>query len=101
MAKKPETLFKERVLRLLKQVKGVWVLKTQEVSRRGVPDLLICFRGLFYAFELKSDEYKADKLQEYELNCILKAGGYARVIRPRDYIAVFTKLGFIQGEPHD
>mgnify|MGYP006391053515 CR=1 FL=1 len=51
---KPETKFQNRVLKDLKKLDNLWVLKTQEKTRKGVPDLLICANGKFVAIELKN-----------------------------------------------
>ena len=49
-------------------------------TARGVPDVLMCFKGKFYGFELKMPKGKATKLQLYNLNEIKKAGGVGLVI---------------------
>lgn len=81
--KKPETKFKERVLKDLKSLGTCcYVLKTQERSRRGVPDIFMCLNGDFYGIELKTNEGKVDKLQEMTLLAISNAGGVAVVTTP-------------------
>jgi hypothetical protein len=100
MSKKPETIFKEKLLKKLKEVPNIWVLKTHEIARRGVPDLIICFEGGFYAFELKKDSKESpDPLQTYELNTISqKAKGVTGTLHPENYKKVLTKLGILKGE---
>lgn len=82
MSKNPETKFKEKVVEILDEIPGVWILKTQERARRGVPDLLICIRGRFVAIELKTDEGEVDPLQEVILQRIRQAQGLAFVTSP-------------------
>ena len=82
MSKQPETLFKERVVRRLKEIPGLWVEKIQQVGIRGTPDLLICYRGYFIAWELKTDRGRVEPLQQFKLDEIEKAGGIARIVRP-------------------
>lgn len=91
MAKQPETLFKERVKRDLETLDRIWFYKTQEVSRRGIPDFIICLRGLFYAFELKVDS-PVEPLQQYTLNKIQKADGTALVVTPQNWEQIFNTL---------
>ncbi len=45
----------------------------------GIPDLLICYEGRFYAAELKKDanKYGATGRQKIILRRIARAGGYA------------------------
>lgn len=82
----------------LKRLKNCWFFKTQEVSRRGVPDYIICLRGNFFALELKRDDKQAinfeDKypLQHYTLESIKKAGGLAYVITPGNWDFIYSAL---------
>lgn len=48
----------------------------------GVPDLLVCYKARFFAFEVKlpGKEKNLTALQEKNLNAIIDAGGYAFVI---------------------
>ena len=79
--KKPETLFKEKIAKKLKE-KGVWFYKTNDKTARGIPDFIICANGKFIAIELKVGDNKPTKLQEYQLNSIRQAKGVALVIYP-------------------
>jgi RecB family endonuclease NucS len=72
-----ETQFKERVLKDLKALEKTWTLKTQEVARHGVPDVLICKRGGFIAIELKRDNEKPTPLQAHVIKLIREADGLA------------------------
>ena len=91
--KKAETKFKERVLSRLSSYrqKGVWWLKTQEKTTRGVPDILICAKGQFIAWELK-DEDKLQELQIWTLKWIAKSGGVAREVTPKTLEEAFEEL---------
>jgi hypothetical protein len=84
---KPETRFKNQVYQKLLALAArtdepMWVEKIQQVTIRGTPDLMICFRGNFVAWELKTNEGKLDTLQKYKLDRIEKSGGIARVVSP-------------------
>jgi hypothetical protein len=85
MAKQTETLFKKRVLRDLSTLSNIYVLKTQERGRRGVPDLLVCYKGKFIALELKTETGKVDALQEHILETIVNSGGLACVVIPSSW----------------
>lgn len=78
----PETKFKCKVQKRLREIPEIFFFKTQEVSVRGIPDVLICYQGMFYAWELKTEKGKLDPLQEHVLNNIKLAGGIARVVTP-------------------
>lgn len=77
-----ETAFKKRVQRDLNEI-GAYHVKTNERAVRGVPDIIGCRNGYFFALELKKDaSAKIDKLQEYTIRSILKHDGFARVTYP-------------------
>ena len=92
---KPETKFQNKVLSDLKKLDNLWVLKTQEKTRKGVPDLLICAKGWFIAIELKSKNKKPEPLQEFELDCIAASGGVALVAYPENWIEIYKKIAML------
>lgn len=52
----------------------------------GIPDIIVCYKGRFIAFECKVGTNKATVLQEITIRQILKAGGYALVVRSLDEV---------------
>lgn len=90
---KPETKFQNKVLKDLKKLNNVWVLKTQEKTRRGVPDLLICANGHFVAIELKAHEGAIiSPLQRFELGCIEASNGVSMVANPDNWEEIKKRL---------
>lgn len=88
-----ETAFKKRAQRDLRTIPGIWFFKTQEVCVRGIPDLIICLRGLFIAIELKKDEKsKPTELQKHILGLIEKAQGLAFVATPENWESILRIL---------
>ena len=87
-----EGLFKRRVIQDLDTLKNCYHLKTQEVGRKGVPDILMCLAGRFVAIELKREGEKPTKLQEYVLQEIQKAGGLAFCATPERWPVQFKQL---------
>lgn len=49
-------------------------------GRAGVPDIIGCYQGCFFAIECKAGSNKTTELQERELEKIRRAGGVAIVI---------------------
>jgi hypothetical protein len=97
--KKPETKLKEKVKKDLKTLEGVWSVKTQQVSLRGTPDLLLCVRGFFFAIELKKDaKVKVDPLQSHKLKQIIACGGAAAVVTPTNWPEVFEAIKKMCGQ---
>jgi len=84
-----EKRLKEKVLRMLKKdFADAWVYKTSDKCKYGIPDLLICSKGHFFAAELKVGNRKGRrfKLQLYYLEQIKCAGGSAAVCRSVDQV---------------
>ena len=52
----------------------------------GIPDIIVCYRGRFIAFECKVGSNKPTVLQSITIKHILKAGGYAIVVRSLDEV---------------
>lgn len=61
----------------------------------GIPDIIVCYKGRFIAFECKVGTNKPTVLQAITIKKILKAGGYALVVRTvgevREIIEAFSK----------
>ncbi len=93
-----EKNFENRVKTFLKD-KGAWVLKYwggADYTKRGVPDLLVCFNGRFIGIELKAPRGKPSDLQIYNLREIDRSGGYAVLLYPDDYPIFQTLIQAIQ-----
>lgn len=92
MAQQPETIFKTKVLKRLKEIPNTWVVKVQQQAIRGTPDLLICHDGIFFAWELKASNGRVSKLQQFTLDQIDEAGGVARVVTPENFEDMIAEL---------
>lgn len=72
--------------------RGAYVVKIHQTGRgiRGIPDLLMCYRGYFIAVEVKAPGAKTLKAREQaqaeQLHAVKAAGGVA--FRATDYEAV-------------
>lgn len=100
--KKPalERSFQSRVIRDLKKVEGLYFFKKEAAAIRGIPDLVICYRGKFVAWELKRDaRSKPSVLQSYNVDRITACGGVALVVHPENYRKAFLELTGIDLKP--
>lgn len=88
----PETKFKMKVQSRLSSIPGIWHVKIQQVALRGIPDILICYKGKFFAWELKVGRNDVTQLQNFVLNNISKAGGVARVVTPESLEEAMEEL---------
>lgn len=77
----PEGKVKARVRRILELNKVYHFLPaTGGYGRSGIPDIIGCYRGYFFAIECKSKNNAATALQERELQHIRDAGGQTFII---------------------
>ena len=82
-SQKSEQQIQTEIIKWLRS-RGYYVVKTILAGRSGVPDILTCIQGKFYAFEVKQGHKKATKLQDYNIQLIEKAGGAAWVVTSLD-----------------
>jgi hypothetical protein len=93
LAKKPETVFKDRIRPKLKAIPNSWWEKIQQVVIRGTPDFIGVINGVFIALELKKDENEnPEPLQLHKLKLIERAGGKAYVVSPENWESVYQEL---------
>ena len=52
----------------------------------GIPDIIACIGGKFYAFEVKTESGKTTALQDATIRKILACGGKAYVVRCVDEV---------------
>lgn len=62
--------------------KGAYVVKVITASKAGIPDLLVCYNGLFIAIEVKAPGKLSNtsKLQDYNLEQVRASGGRTLVV---------------------
>ena len=84
------------ILRYLKTVPCCFAWKEHGgmYGTAGIPDIIACAKGRFFAFEVKTATGKATPLQETTIRKILAAGGTAAVVRSVDEVrAILTTYG--------
>ena len=71
------------IMRLLKRVPRCFAWKEHGgmYGSAGIPDVICCLDGRFFAFEVKTPEGRVSKLQERTIHRIKVAGGHAYVVR--------------------
>lgn len=78
MASNPETkLYKKVRKALLAEFPGIYLVKVHggPYQEAGVPDIIGCYKGAFFAIELKVGNNTASAAQEVHLSRIAAAGG--------------------------
>ena len=71
------------IMRLFKRVPRCFAWKEHGgmYGSAGIPDVICCLDGRFFAFEVKTPEGRLTKLQEQTIHRIKVAGGHAYVVR--------------------
>lgn len=81
MAMTPEGKVKAKVKKTLDMVGAYYFMPTTGgYGRSGIPDIIGCFCGVFFAIECKAGKGKPTALQEREINKIRNAGGHAWLV---------------------
>lgn len=79
MARKPESLLRDKIFKRLDKLPDSYWEKIEQISIRGTADIVGCFMGIFYWIEVKMEfsEKIAERehLQLYKMGEIIKAGG--------------------------
>lgn len=72
---------------------GAYVVKVVQATKAGVPDLLVCYKGMFIGIEVKrlSTKNNVSKLQRHNLNLIQAAEGKTIVAWDLDMVIDFFK----------
>jgi Holliday junction resolvase len=77
----PEAKVKKRVVNVLKENGAYYFFPaTGGYGRSGVPDIVGCYRGVFFGIECKAGSNKPTALQEAEMRKIREANGITLVV---------------------
>lgn len=78
-----ENIIVEKIKQYLSTVDDCFFYKQfgGSFSVAGIPDIIVCYKGRFIAFEVKNENGKVSVLQVVIIKKILKAGGIAVVVR--------------------
>lgn len=90
----PEGKVKKKVAELLKQYDAYYFFPAMGAfGRAGIPDIVGCYRGRFFAVECKAGKGKTTAIQEAEIKKIQSAKGYAFVINEdnMDLLEIYLK----------
>lgn len=80
------------VKELRSSLSGFYCFKVDQRAMRGVADVIGCYGGRFIALEMKRGELQATPLQQYFLNQVRDAGGFAEVVNEVTRCDVVNRL---------
>lgn len=72
-----ENKIQASIVKFLRKQKDCWVYPTCDRFTVGVPDVLGCLKGRFFALEVKKPTGRLSKIQAYQLKKVRDAGGIA------------------------
>lgn len=83
-----EAAIVKAIIRYLKTVPRCFCWKEHGgmYGTAGIPDIIACINGRFYAFEVKTESGKTTALQDATIRKILACGGNAYVVRSVDEV---------------
>ena len=67
----------------------------------GIPDIVACYKGRFFAIECKAGKGKTTALQDRNIAQIKDAGGFAIVVNEENLIEVQEILDYITKEENE
>jgi len=93
MASTPEGRVKAKVVQQLKALDAYYFFPaTGGFGASGVPDVVGCYRGCFFAIECKAGNNKPTLLQDRHIKRISQAGGYSWVVNEKNVHLVTEAL---------
>ena len=81
-----ESKIQSKILKYLRTVTGCWAVKVMECNQNGCPDILVCYKGRFIAFEVKAPTGRLSDIQAAQLSLISQADGDWYVVRSLDQV---------------
>ena len=93
----PEKRVKTKVVAILKELGTYYFYPvTGGYGASGVPDIVGCYKGRFFAIECKAGKGKTTALQEKNIAQIIAQGGLAMVINEDNIEEVRRVVGYLE-----
>ena len=73
-----ESKVQAKILKELKSL-NIYAHKNITTNKKGVPDIIACYKGYYLAIEVKAKGGKTTELQDWNIEQIKKSGGSAIV----------------------
>lgn len=94
MYKELEESIVKKICDYLKTVPNCWFFKVKGGAhqKKGVPDIIGCYKGSFFAFEVKRPGGKTTELQQFHIERIQNAGGAAYMVDSVTMVQCYFKM---------
>lgn len=83
--------FQTKVLKKLRELPNSWWVKTNDRVTAGLPDIIGCIHGKFFAFELKTTS-RVTALQAYTIAKISLTGAIAEIVTPTNWKEIYKNI---------
>lgn len=94
----PEGKVKDKAKKILESIGAYYFMpSTGGYGRSGIPDIVGCLNGVFFAIECKANGGRPTALQLREIDRINVAGGFAIVV-DEDNVSLLESLSKLLGE---
>ena len=74
-----EGKIQSKILKKLKAA-GIYARKNIINNKKGIPDIIVCYRGKYVALEVKRPGKEPTDLQLWNIKAIRKSGGVAEIV---------------------
>mgnify|MGYP003348013483 FL=1 len=104
MAMTPEKKVKKKVVEELKKLGRelyYFFPMTGGYGRSGVPDIIGCYRGMFFAIECKAGKNTTTALQDREIEAIRTSKGLVLIVNEENVSNVALQIGTTWAWPDD
>ena len=99
MAQTPESKVKAKVKAVLDRHGAYYFLPASNgFGHAGIPDIIVCHHGYFFAIECKAGKKQPTALQDRELKRIREHGGIALVINENNINDIEQHLNYVKEE---
>jgi Holliday junction resolvase len=85
-----ESKIQSKILKELKNL-GIYAHKNITTNKKGVPDIIACYRGEYLALEVKNEKGRPSELQLWNIEEIRKSGGVADIVRSWEDVAILLR----------
>jgi len=91
--KPKESLIVNKIINYLENLDHTWCFKVHggAFQTKGIPDIIGCHKGQFFALEVKRPGGKTSPLQDYMIQKIEKANGVTAVVVSLDEVKNFME----------
>lgn len=81
-----------KILKYLKKLPECWAVKVMAANERGCPDIIGCYKGYFFAIEVKEGGDYLSPIQRTQFNRIKKAEGVHLVAKNLEQVECWMDL---------